>query len=642
MGFFDAEMLDMLDVYLLETGQLLERADAVLIGAEQSGQFSADEINEMFRIMHTMKSSSAMMGLTELSGLAHRLEDLCSIFREEPEKIHGVKQETFDLLFEVTDMIRRELERMKEEGYTPESVQKQNHRIDALLEKMKGSRETIVRLKFENNCRMENVRAFMAGRQIQGMCSSLSMYPEDVEKNPQTAEYIRKNGFFISFVSNETDRVLEKLSQSVFVASCDIVEALPGHTEAAAAPELEHAVPHGGEGFLNVRVEKLEELENLTGELVIAMSSLENVLKDQRDIVEGDIIHQLTRLVRDLGELALSVRMVSFQGVTPKISRAVRDICRKEKKEVAFSVSGQDTELDKKIVDGITEPLIHLIRNAIDHGIETPEVREAAGKPRNGRVKIIVENTGGEILIRVSDDGAGMDEGKIREKARRKELFVKPEEEYTSEEILELCLIPGFSTREAANEFSGRGVGLDVVRQTVESFGGHVSLTSELGKGTEISLRLPLTRTLVNAILVRTGGWIFALPSYQVLQFIPYHSNQEEYIRSNGKESWVHDGKYIPVVSLAHVYEAEEDEKGPRMMIHIRGASREACLVAEEVLGQRNIVEKALPRILGAHFKSYSGISGCSVLGDGSICMLLDVEALIRMGGRERIWTKRN
>lgn len=652
MGFFDGEMKDMLDVFLLEAGHFLEKEDEILIRAEQDKKFTAEDINEIFRIMHTMKSSSAMMGLSELSGLYHRLEDLFSLFREEPGRLDGRLQETFDLLFSMNDFVRRELEGMKKEDYRPSQAARQNELVGALLAGMSGGKSVTVRLKFENGCKMENVRAFMTVRQIKDLCSGLSIYPEDVEKNADTVQYIRENGFFIRFTSSQPDRILEKLSRSLFVEQCDVVDSIPRGAEAESmlTETTEHtdqenvtagAKPEtagrsaGGEAYISVRVNKLDRLQNLAGEMMIAISTLEAEMKELYGRSESEAGYRIERLADELEDLAVAMRMVAFESIVPKIRRTVRDICRKEKKEVTLSVTGQEAEVDKKIVDGIMEPMIHLIRNAIDHGIELPDQREAAGKPRAGRVEIAVENAGGEITVRISDDGQGMDVDKIREKARDKGLFIRPEEEYSRDELLELCMLPGFSTREAAGEFSGRGVGLDVVQKTVEGFGGHVRLTSEPGRGSTVKITLPLTMMIINCILAKAGGWVFALPSRQVLQFVPYRDEKDVLFLQNGKKYWVYEGRSIPVIPLAGFFREEapsSEENG--ILVHVQGISREACFLVDEVIEQRSIVEKALPELFGNYFKYYSGVSGCSILGDGTICTLIDPEGLMRIAGK--------
>lgn len=627
MGFFDSDMEDMLVVYLLETTQLLEQAEAILMSAEQEQAFSREDINGIFRVMHTIKSSSAMMGLAELSMLAHRLEDVFAVFREDPSRLKGFEQETFDLIFESSDFYREELARMEQEDYQPSAASRFDERIDILLSKIVEHKKTVVCLRFEKDCKMENIRAYMVLRKIDSLCSEVSTYPAHVDTDPEAEAYIRQNGFYLSFLADDPEQVLAKLKEALFVESLTAVDELPGGQE-----EKEQAVVSTNGDFIHVRVEKLDALQNLTGELMIAAQAA-GLHGDGRGSLRGEQENrQLERLLKDLEEMVISIRMVPFAGVVPKIKRIVRDMCRKEKKEVDFVVEGQDVGLDKKIADSILEPLLHLIRNAVDHGIETPEERLAAGKPGTGRVSLELSNVGGEVKITVSDDGRGIDVEAVLLKAKEKKLFSGDEAEYTEQDILDLCLLPGFSTRELANEYSGRGVGLDVVRQMVEKFGGHLHLASKMGEGSRFVLHLPLTLTIIDSVRFVAGNLYFAVPAHQVIQFFPYRP--EELVRQDGRAYWICEERYIPVVSLHQFYELGEAQKQEnQILVYVSGSTREACLLADRIVSSENLVEKPLPKILGANFRHYTGISGCSLLADGAVCMQLDIEDLVRMAG---------
>ena len=662
MGFFEKDMEEMLDVYLLESEQLLEQADTILLQAEQEKRFSRENINGIFRVMHTLKSSSAMMGLSEISALAHRLEDLFDVFREEPERLNGNEKATFDLIFEATDFMKSEMERMRAFDYQQKSTGFFFGRIDSLVAQVKENKKITVKVTFKENCRMENIRAYMVARQVKEYCSSLETFPENVENDGDTAGYIRKQGFFLSFEAEEPDEVMRKISEALFVTSCTRVDCVPEEKKEA---EAEAVIPEntGGDGsrhqekqpeqaskaaakeengarpendFINVRVERLDELQNLTGELIIAASALDSTYSGGMKENEGKK-RQVERLLNELEALVISIRMVPFSNIAPKLNRIVRDICKKENKEVNFTVTGQEVEVDKKIADNILEPLIHLIRNAVDHGIEMPQEREANGKNAIGSVVLAFENRGGEIVVSVSDDGRGIDLERVREKAREKQLFIRPEEEYTDSELLEFCLLPGFSTRNSANEFSGRGVGLDVVRQMVEAFGGHLHLESRKGVGSRFLLYLPLTLTIVDCIRLEVGNCCFAVPSHQIIRFLSHQTAGDELVNQGGREYWICDGKYIPVISLRECYRVRGESKSDGDVIaYVKGSTREACILADNVAAQGSLVEKPLPAILGPRFRQYTGISGCSLLGNGEVCMLIDVEDLIRMaeGGR--------
>ncbi|WP_125143355.1 chemotaxis protein CheA [Clostridium transplantifaecale] len=665
MGFFDTDMEDMLDIYLLETNQLLDQADEILLNAEQEKALTKDEINGIFRVMHTIKSSSAMMGLTGLSVLAHRLEDIFAVFREGPFRLGGFEQETFDLVFAAADFIRGELGRMNEETFQPNEPEGFDERIDALVAKVKEKKDFTAHIRFEADCKMENIRAYMVARQIKEDCTEMHTFPENVESDPGTADYIREHGFYIHFVSETPGRVFDKLAEALFVDRVTASEAMPGQTgmgeetvtvsgqqetgsgdksankegckeaDKTAKQAGQNGAAQAGSEFIHVKVERLDELQNLTGELMIAAQAadLYGSSAAGAGMREDNQKRQLERLLRELEELVISIRMIPFSSVVPQISRVVRDISRKENKKITFTVTGQDVEVDKKIADNILEPLLHLIRNAVDHGIETPEEREAAGKCQTGQIMLSFENMGGEICVSVQDDGCGIDTEKVLRKAKDKKLFTGNEEDYSETELMELCLLPGFSTREQANEFSGRGVGLDVVRQMVEKFGGHLHLESKKGSGSRFILHLPLTLTIIDGIRLLAGDNCFAVPARQVMQFFPYPPEETELVRRGDKEFWLHEGRYIPIISLSRFYGMDKSVTGRRVMAYVRGSSREACILADRIVDQMSLVEKPLPQIFGPHFRYYTGISGCSLLGDGSICMLLDIEDLIRVAG---------
>lgn len=628
MSFFDQEMKSMLDVFLLETSQLLEQLDVILLAAEQRGSLTAEEINGIFRVMHTSKSSSAMMGLQDLSELAHKLEDLFDIFRQDAHRLQGVEKETFGLVFEASDFFRNELRAMQSEKYQPKKATELLLRIEVLLQKLNSASRVLVRLRFQKDCKMENIRAFMAARQVRHLCSDMRLYPEDVEKNPATAAYIRENGFYISFLSENREQVMDRLRSALFVEECLAVDEIPGLEETAETSAPMMAEPDSQ--FIKVRVERLDELQNLTGELMIAASAA-GIGGDRNESMQSsETFYQLERLLKELENISISIRRVPLSTIVPKLSRIVRDICTKEKKEVSFTVTGQDVEVDKNIADSIFEPMMHLLRNAVDHGIEMPQERESLGKKRAGQVRVHFECAGGEVICSVSDDGRGIDMEQLRRCARQKGLFQRPEESYTEEELLELCFMPGFSTREKVSEYSGRGVGLDVVRSMVERFGGHLRIESRKGSGTRIVIHLPLSLTIVDTTVFIAGGQTFAVPSYQVDRFFAYSETDSRYRRQNRQQFWIYEDHCCRILSVGDFYGLESRKDSTGELIRVHGTSRSACLLVDRVKGQQSVVAKPLPKLFGPYFKQSTGIAGCSILGDGSICALLDTEDLIK------------
>lgn len=654
MGFFDQDTLEMLDVYLLETLQLLEKMDQVLMESENSGSISQEDMNSIFRVMHTIKSSSAMMGLPDLSEMAHSLEDLFALLRDNNQLLKGWESEFFDFLFRVSDFIRNETGRMEQEDYQPQPIEEMKTEIGSFLKRMKEKepeemkpviiqekREaslTGIRVFFEQDCKMENVRAFMLLRQIQSRIPEAKSIPEDPEKNPQALEIIREKGVLILVEPSRSAETLEVIKQGLFVSRCEIEEAEKpkkekrkaeiqeadtGKNDAAAKIETE---------YLNVRMDRLDYLQNLTGELMLSMSSLRDGMKKAgfQDLDER-LGHSVSQLLDELENTVTDMRMVPVSQIVPKLKRIVRDVGSKQKKKIDLVVTGEDADADKNIVERLYEAALHVIRNAADHGIEPPEERTGMGKPETGRIEFNIKSAGGEMIVRICDDGRGMDEEMLRRKARDNHLFTKPEEEYTLEEIYELSTLPGLSTKESVNEYSGRGVGMDVVRRQVEDIGGHLNIESKEGEGTSIILTLPLTYTIIENVQFRASGRAFEIPARQVDHFLEFDRESPMIKEKHGRKFVVYENKILPILDIADFYGISFRDGDRKILIHIQAGDREACLLADEILGEEKVVLKPLPALFGPRFRRRTGMNGCSVMGNGEICISVDGEILIRL-----------
>ena len=524
MGYFESDALEMLEVYLLETRQLNGQLSEILLEAERAGRFNESSIHSIFRVMHTIKSSSAMMDINGLSSLAHKLEDLFSYYRENMDKLEHPEPDLFDLLFAASDFIAQELEQMNREDYAPGDTSVLEQMTDDFLGhvsreeekdsgkggKTQGEEErkeelpvipelfvsksgTVVNVTLEEGCRMENIRAFMLVRSITGLCTLVETYPENLEKQGESAQYIEGHGVFIRFESGDKEKVLETLRKGLFVAQCRVLaDSQPQDTAAAAqkaAPERENTDSREGE-FMEVRTERLDYLQNLASELLLQMQVLENELKrNGMEDLESGLGHQISLLVGQIERSVMEMRLVPVSRIVPKLKRALRDICRDQKKEADLVVRCSDVEADKSVVDYVSEALLHILRNAVDHGIESPEERLAAGKDRRGKITFSADNVAGELRMTISDDGKGIDEERVRERARQKGLFASADEEYDPQKIREFILYPGFSTNEKVTEYSGRGVGLDVVKNIMEDVGGNLSIRSTIGQGSIYRVR---------------------------------------------------------------------------------------------------------------------------------------------------------
>ena len=664
MGYFESDALEMLEVYLLETRQLNGQLSEILLEAERAGRFNESSIHSIFRVMHTIKSSSAMMDINGLSSLAHKLEDLFSYYRENMDKLEHPEPDLFDLLFAASDFIAQELEQMNREDYARGDTSVLEQMTDDFLGhvsreeekdsgkggKTQGEEEgkeelpvipelfvsksgTVVNVTLEEGCRMENIRAFMLVRSITGLCTLVETYPENLEKQGESAQYIEGHGVFIRFESGDKEKVLETLRKGLFVAQCRVLaDSQPQDTAAAtqkAAPERENTDSREGE-FMEVRTERLDYLQNLASELLLQMQVLENELKrNGMEDLESGLGHQISLLVGQIERSVMEMRLVPVSRIVPKLKRALRDICRDQKKEADLVVRCSDVEADKSVVDYVSEALLHILRNAVDHGIESPEERLAAGKDRRGKITFSADNVAGELRMTISDDGKGIDEERVRERARQKGLFASADEEYDPQKIREFILYPGFSTNEKVTEYSGRGVGLDVVKNIMEDVGGNLSIRSTIGQGSAFSISVPLNLASIECVRFRVGQYRFSIPARHVYHFLEYESFRGQIREINGRDYILYEDRMMPLINLRRFYSLGGEIPERAILVYVKGAEKEGCFFIDSIYEQKRIVVKNLPALLGTGFRSRTGICGCSIMGSGRICAALDTEIII-------------
>ncbi|MBQ7959108.1 MAG: Hpt domain-containing protein, partial [Oscillospiraceae bacterium] len=526
MSKFEPGMESMVDMYIYETTTLLEQLDQILIKTEGQGSFDKESINEIFRIMHTIKGSSAMMGLENMSSLAHAIEDMFYIIREEKPVISDSK-DLYELVFSASDLLKAEIDIMQNDDYDFTDFSPCHDRIKAYVAVLKNgggeapaaeeatasasaaapaAAEGMVTVKviFDDDCKMENLRALLLVNKIREDCSEISYEPSDIETNADTAKTIIDNGFIVRFkaIDGNDQLVINGIEEALNVKSYEIIEeaAAPAPTVAEApkaaapapvaaeapkaeAPKAEApktaAAPapkadegkksveqinnmlqgrQGGGGkqsLISVNLNKLDQLMDMVGEIVITEAmvtgnpdlkglQLDNFQKSAR---------QLRKLNSELQDIVMSIRMVPLSGAFNKMTRIVRDMKVKLNKDVNLVFEGENTEVDKSVIDNLNDPLMHMVRNAVDHGIEeNVEDRIAAGKPAQGTVKLSAYNSSGEVIIVVSDDGAGMNAEKLLDKGERNGILTKPREEYTEREAFQLVMAAGFSTNEVVTE----------------------------------------------------------------------------------------------------------------------------------------------------------------------------------------------
>ena len=382
-----------------------------------------------------------------------------------------------------------------------------------------------------------------------------------------------------------------------------------------------------GDGTVKVSTERLDSLINMVGELVISQSMVSQdvtALAATQHRVLRNLSH-LGKITRELQDLSMSMRMVPVGGVFQKMARVVRDISRKAGKEVEFIVSGGDTELDRNVVEAIGDPLVHMVRNSVDHGIESPDDRVAAGKNRAGRLELRARHQSGQIVVEIVDDGKGLNTAKILKKATEAGI-VKEGEVLSEQQIFQLIFAAGLSTADKITDISGRGVGMDVVRKNVEALRGRIDIRSVPGQGATFTISLPLTLAIIDGMVVRVGSERYIVPINSIEQSIRPKAEQLSTVQGRGELCMVRD-RLLPVVRLHRLFSVQPRTENPTeaLVVIVHDNDRGCCLLVDELLGQQQVVIKSLGESIG----NVPGVSGGAILGDGSISLILDVPAVI-------------
>ena len=674
MPKFEAGMESMLDTFTFETGDLLEKLDDILMRTEQEETISTEDINEIFRTMHTIKGSAAMMGLQNMSSLAHSVEDLFYIIRDDPNAVYD-KPALYDLLYQSSDSLKGELDNITDEDIPLTDFSELMGKIHAMADKMKGKEdadtaaaaaapenlfpddesEDILTFKvtYADSCQMPSARGMVLLRLVGKVAEVCKTIPEDLDAD-NADDAIKAAGLYIKLITDDKDAVLATLNKGINVDKAEFV-AKPDKTKAAPQAEKapEQAEPQQADAqkpapkkapakpaekhessIISVKLDKLDKLLDLVAEIVITESSVTQSPDLKK--VEGNLdrfnksSRELKKLTDELQDVVMSIRMVPVSTAFHKMNRVIRDMNNKLKKNVNLVFEGEDTEVDKSIVDILNDPLMHIVRNAVDHGIETPDARAAAEKTEPPTVTLSAGYDSGEVVISCTDNGAGMDTAKIMAKAKKNGLLTKPENEYTDKEIFSFVIAPGFSTNETITEYSGRGVGMDVVKKNIEKVGGKLGVDSEKGKGSVFTIRIPLSLSILDVLSVQVGESNLSIPAASVIQAFSCKA-KDFIIDPDGNEFIYLRDKCYPVVRLNHILEIKDAEEDPEkgIMILCREGGKEAVIFADSIITDQQVVVKPFSPLL-SHLKlKESGLAGCSILGDGSITIILDMKEII-------------
>lgn len=543
-------------------------------------------INEIFRAVHTIKGNSGFFGYAYLESICMNLEATLDAARKSTKPLGEAFVNT---VISVIDRIRASLVSL------------------SIVDKAEKTVET----------------------------------PKDGQiENPQTAQYKPLGEILVDMgvVKDETIRealteqerpIGEILLQKGIVDKASIDQALMMQRN-TGAPAGQETVSEVVRKEIRVDTAKLDKLFELVGELITAESMVFNSAQltglGKDDFAKS--LNSLNKISREIQETTMMIRMVPLDGLFQKMTRLVRDLSRKMDRPVNFIVSGQDTEMDKNVIEQISDPLVHILRNAIDHGIEPRDKRIATGKNETGTVQMNAKYEGSDIWISVRDDGAGLDRERILKTAQDKGLIKADPESMTDKEIYSFIFEPGFSTSTVVSEVSGRGVGLDVVRKNLERIRGRIDIKTFRGQGTEFILAIPLTMAIIDGITVRVGKNRYSLPLNDIIEF--FKVNPDQITRTERDEETVNiRTSFLPLIKLWQVFSIDDALTDPveGIIIVVQNNGRKACLLIDEVIGNQQIVVKSLSEYLG----KVDGISGCSILGDGSVSFIIDTGKLLAM-----------
>lgn len=584
----DPEMKEIVDSFLVESKEIIDSLDLDLIELERN---PTDDVilNKVFRSFHTIKGSSGFLNLNKLTRLTHRCEDILNKLRKKEATLNSY----------VMDAILIGYDKMKELLYSIENNHNEDVDIENVIEKLQA---TIIKLenKVTEPVELKQEPEIKRGRK-----------KKNKKEKPSDTKFE---------TSVETPKVMSLTQQT---------------TEQKTEKENPSQENKKVDNSIRVDVEKLDDLLNMVSELVLGRNRLAQInLEVSREFEGTQLARELedtTKLIdmmtNELQQLVMKTRMVKIGKVFNKYPRLVRDLSKSADKKINLIIEGEDTELDKTLIEEINDPLVHIIRNSIDHGIEKEEDRIKVGKNPVGTIKLSAEHEGNNIIITIEDDGKGIDPEVLKSKAISKGLISKEKaDELSKQDLLNLIFLPGFSTAEVVTNISGRGVGMDVVKTNVTKLRGMINLESSVGVGTKIQIKLPLTLAIISGMIVRVENEQYVIPLNSVIEVIRVHS-ENIYSISNKPVIKLRD-RIIPLVSLKDVVFNQKQESKDKIwqyVVIVGLAERQVGIEVDELLGQKEIVIKSL----GTYIGRVPGIAGSTIMGDGSVILILDINELI-------------
>lgn len=687
----DMDMSQYLGAFLDETDDNVQRLDDLLLALEKN-MTDMDVINEIFRSAHTLKGMAGTMGFTNMMGLTHAMEDRLDAARKGTRPLtEGDMNRLFqglDTLQEMADSIRGGgndshidvsdmVHELRNEGPAPAAAAPAQTQASASgsdsgvssqdAEWVKkaneeGSNAYSVHVTLSQSCLLKAARAYMVVNRLEEMGEIFRAEPptDALEKEefefdftvyvatPAPAEEVKAAIEKIGDVqSAEVEEVKASESSAPAQTTAPAQEAAPAESvpaqpatpaqsapaqaaPAKPAPAKKEGAKKSGQ-TVRVDIGRLDKLMNLVGELVISRARIERLVQEARLRQFDDTLSQLGRISGDIQELVTKLRMVPVSFTFDRFPRLIRDLCKTLNKNVELVLEGEDTELDRTVIDEIGDPMVHLIRNSMDHGIEHPEDRKALGKPEKGILKIAAYQEGSGVVIEVSDDGAGIDPERVKQKAIERGIITEDRAAIMSdEEAQQLVLLPGFSMARQITDLSGRGVGMDAVKTKVEALGGQFDLASKKNEGTHVYIRLPLTLAIVLSLLIKVGDETYAISLENVEETIMVR--KEDIKTVHGEPTTLLRGEVLSLNVLGDILGSDlgdERDRDEYPVVVVKIGKNKIGFIVSQLIGQQEIVIKSLGRFLS----KIDGITGGTILGDGNVALILDVASFYSTKG---------
>jgi two-component system, chemotaxis family, sensor kinase CheA len=598
----DPDMKEIVESFIVETKEILEKLDVDLVEMEKRPDDN-ELLNSVFRHFHTIKGTSSFLGLDKLTGVTHKGEDILNKLRKLEVSLNST----------IMDALLLAYDKMKSLLYSIEEFQNEDIDVD----------ETIKEL-------MDLISTLESGGVVE-------------KKKP--AKKSRKNSTKVGSNNDSSENtntiVIEDLNPEKNIDEVedadDELELPQAETQIAGPEKSKQDTSKKVENSIRVDVERLDELLNIVSELVLGRNRLAQVnsefalenegTKFSRDLF--DVTKQIDLMTNELQLVVMKTRMIRIGKVFNKFPRLVRDLSRDAKKQIEIVIKGEETELDKTLIEEINDPLVHLVRNSVDHGIESPETRIANGKNPTGTLTLSAEHEGNNIIITIEDDGKGIDPEVIKNKVVQKGIITAERaKELTRQEILNLIFLPGFSTAEVVTNISGRGVGMDVVKTNVTKLRGIINIESNVGVGTKIIIKLPLTLAIISGMIVRVKDQSIVIPLNTVLEVLRVH--RENIYSVNQKPVIKMRDSVLPLVSVEEVlfgFEEKDENRIWQYVVVVGIAEKRYGIKVDSLVGQKEVVIKSL----GNYFGKVQGIAGSTIMGDGSVVMIVDVNELLHI-----------